>query len=78
MEGYIKFYAQVEPEQAQIQSLVTKIRSDLLPIGANLISIYDTPQPQIITGGVPIFRGFSVPEPQNHTAITNSYTSIAF
>ena len=76
--GLIHARTTLEPEQAQAQGLVTQIKSDLLPLGANLISIYDAPQPQIIPGGIPVFRGFSVPEPQNHTAITNSYTSIAY
>ena len=88
MEGYIKSVDEVleliharttfEPEQAQAQGLVTQIKSDLLPLGASLFSIYDVPQQQTIPSGIPMFRGFSIPEPQNHTAITNSYTSIAY
>jgi len=67
-----------EPEQAQIEGLVTQIKSDLVPAGANLISIYDNPAPQMYHAGSPVFRGFSIPDPQNHTAITNSYSTITY
>ena len=68
-----------EPEQAQREGLVTEIKSNLIPVGANLLSIYDNPISQgmqMMPGGMPVFRGLSIPEPQNHTAITNSYSSI--
>ena len=58
-----------------IEGLVTEIKSSLIPAGANLISIYDIPAQQGM-GGIPAFRGFSIPEPQNFTSITNSYSSI--
>jgi len=69
----------LEPERAQKEGLVTEIKSSLLPAGVNLISIYDNPMPQgiqMMPGGMPVFRGFSVPDPQSQSTITNSYTTI--
>lgn len=81
VQNLIHARTSLEPEQAQTEGLVTEIKSSLIPAGANLISIYDTQMQQgmqIIPGGMPMpmLRGFSVPEPQNLTTITNSYSTI--
>jgi len=80
VEKLIHARTSLEPEQAQDKGLVTEIKSSLIPAGANIISIYDTHSQQGIQllpgGGMPIFRGLSIPDPQSHSAITNSYSSI--
>lgn len=67
----------LEPEDAREKGLVTEIRSELIPIGANVMSIYDgqqNPQQIIIPQGQPILRGISTPNQQGVSYITSSFT----
>jgi len=80
MVGYIKFYAPVTANTAiQLQQTVEQLLRQGL---SSLHLLLSTPGGsvyvgmQMMPGGMPVFRGLSVPEPQNYTAITNSYSSI--
>ena len=68
----------LEPDEALKKGLVTEIRSSLIPAGAGLVSIFDTQTQQglqLMPGVMPL-RGFTAPEPQSYSAITNSFSSI--
>lgn len=70
----------LESEEALSNGLVTEIKSSLIPAGFGLISIYDNQAQQgvqLMPGVMPL-RGFVVPEPQNQSFITNSYSSINY
>lgn len=69
----------LESEEALSCGLVTEIKSSLIPPSAGLISIYDNQAQQgiqLMPGVMPL-RGFVMPEPQNQSAITNSFSSIS-
>ncbi|MDR2119391.1 MAG: ATP-dependent Clp protease proteolytic subunit [Tannerella sp.] len=69
----------LEPEKALEHGLVTEIKSSLIPPGANLVSIYDNQVPQgmqIVPPGIFPLRGLSIPDPQNTSSITHSFSTI--
>jgi ATP-dependent protease ClpP protease subunit len=65
--------ATFDPEKALQNGLITEIKSSLIPIGANIISIYDNPiQPR---NTVSSYDTFSVPDPQNFS-ISPEYSTV--
>lgn len=66
----------LDPEEAKNTGLVTEIKSELVPSGANIISIYDSqPQQQAQILQLPM-RGATTPMQFSESYFSSSFTSI--
>ena len=72
--GFIHKRTTFDPDAASTMGLVTEIKQSLIPVGANLISIYE-PQVQQQQVFFPM-RGFTDIGQQNFSTITQSYSQI--
>ncbi len=81
VEKLIHGRTSLDADTAFKEGLVTKISSELLPLGSMFISIFDTPQQitpgiQLIPQAIPALQSLSIPAAPSQSELTISFSNI--